>query len=61
MRGPHLVPDGIFLALLGIVLVEVDDIHDSLRVLLLLLLRYAVLREHALPFLGETLDSHVSD
>jgi len=56
LRGAHLVPDGVVLALLGIVLVEVDDVHDGLRVLLLLLLRDAILLQHALPFLGEALE-----
>ena len=60
MRVSHLVLDGIFLALLGIVLVEVDDVHDNLRVLLLILLRYAILCKHTLSFLVETLDSHIS-
>jgi hypothetical protein len=57
MGRTHLVPDRIFLALLSIVLVEVDNVHDSLRVLLLLFLCDAILLQHALPFLGETLDT----
>lgn len=55
LRGAHLVPDGVLFVLLGIVLVEVDHVHDGLGVLLLLLLRNAILLEHTLPLLGETL------
>lgn len=51
--GPHLVPDGVVLALLGIVLVKVDDVDGGLRKLLLLLLADAVLLQHTLPFFGE--------
>lgn len=43
LRRAHLVPDGIVLVLLSVVLVEVDHIHDSLGVLLLLLLGDAIL------------------
>ena len=53
---PHLVPDGVVLGLFRIVFVEIDHVDGGLRVLLLLLLGNAVLLQHALPFLGETLD-----
>lgn len=51
----HLVPDGIVFVLLGVVLVEIDHVDGGLGILLLLLLGDAVLLQHALPFLGETL------
>jgi hypothetical protein len=53
--GGHLVPYGVVAILLGIVLVEGDDVHDGLRVLFLFLLRDAILLQHALPFLWQTL------
>lgn len=55
VRGAHLVPDGIVLVLLGIVLVKVDHIDDSLGMLLLFFLGDAILLQHALPFFGEAL------
>lgn len=57
MDCSHLVPHGIVLALLCIVLVEVDDVDCGLRVLLLLLLGNAVAGQHALPLLREALDN----
>lgn len=55
VRCAHLLPDIIIAVLLGIVLVEVDHVDGSLWMLLLLLLGDAVLLQHALPFLRETL------
>jgi hypothetical protein len=57
LRRAHFVPDGVVLGLLSVVLVEVDDVHDSLGVLLLFLLGDAILLEHALPFFGKALDT----
>jgi len=52
----HLVPDGIVVvALLGVVLVEVDHVNGGLGVLLLLLLGDAIAGQHALPFLRQAL------
>lgn len=55
VRCAHLLPDIVVIVLLGVLLVEVDNVHRCLGVLLLLLLCNAVLLQHALPFLGETL------
>jgi hypothetical protein len=52
----HLLPNVVVVVLLGVLLVEVDNVHRCLGVLLLLLLCNAVLLQHALPFLGETLN-----
>ena len=51
----HLLPDIVVVVLFGVLLVEVDDVHGCLGVLLLLLLCDAILLQHALPFLGEAL------
>lgn len=47
----HLVPDGVVATAL---LVELDNIHDRLRILLLVALGNATLLEKLLPFLRET-------
>ena len=46
---PKLVPDVVG----GTLLVELDDVHDSLGILLLLLARYAAFLEQLLPFLWQ--------
>ena len=56
VSSAHLLPHLVVAGLLGVVLVEVDHVHGSLGVLLLLLLGNAILLEHALPFLGKALD-----
>lgn len=53
VRVIELVPDFIVVAT-SILLVETHDVHHSLRVFLLLLLRDSVLLQQPLPLLGET-------
>lgn len=48
--GAKLVPDVVG----GTLLVELDDLHDGLGILLLLQARYATFLEQLLPFLGKT-------
>lgn len=50
LGGAHFVPYCVLLVLLRIVLVEGHDIHEGLRMLLLLLFCNAILLQHALPF-----------
>lgn len=60
VSSTHLLPHLIVSVPLGVVLVEVDNVHGSLGVLLLLLLGDAILLEHALPFLGEALGGRLA-
>src|SRR5579862_4093136 len=54
-RMIKLFPYSVFLFAFSIVLVECHDVHDSLWVLFLLFLGYAILLQRSLPFLRKTL------
>jgi hypothetical protein len=54
-RMVKLFPYSVFFFALGIALVECHDVHDSLRILFLLFLRYAALLQRSLPFLRKAL------